>query len=293
MVVELLSKVCSVSNIVDYILNDKRYKRLNPYQKENLIIQVFHSKNWNLLKKENRIFLLQEYENIMAMKGNRIPYFFIELRSDYKWDTLLMDMGFSFLTKRLLVRKNFIEDGIKQCACDSEVKKIVSKCLNFELLDGLIHEQYHIITRERKQHHYPIIYREHKEDLVWSIISDMSDRDPKKVGKRYYRYRMVPDEYYAFKYAQNKINRIFSILNRYYGEDENFSKYLKYMSNLESYTVDNYKEVFPYCEDITYDEIYRRVFEEHIQVFSLKEGVSADIVKRDLSLSPSIFDRKE
>lgn len=44
---ELLSKFCSASNIVDYILNDMRYKSLNPSQKENLIMQMFHSKNWN------------------------------------------------------------------------------------------------------------------------------------------------------------------------------------------------------------------------------------------------------
>lgn len=217
----------------------------------------------------------------------------MELKSDYKWDTLLMDIGIHPLTKQFFIRKNFIEDGIKQYVTNSKVEKMLIEHLNIELLDSLTHEQYHIITRERKNHHYPIIYKEHKEDLIWHKVSDLSDRKLEKGDIRYYRYRMVPDEYYAFKYANSRVMRIFSILNRYYGEDENYSKYLEYVFKTESRVINTYKEDFPSCEDITYDEIYQRILEGHIQDFSLKENVSIEEIKRDLSLLPSIFDRKE
>lgn len=204
-----------------------------------------------------------------------------------------MDIGIHPLTKQFFIRKNFIEDGIKQYVTNSKVEKMLIEHLNIELLDSLTHEQYHIITRERKNHHYPIIYKEHKEDLIWHKVSDLSDRKLEKGDIRYYRYRMVPDEYYAFKYANSRVMRIFSILNRYYGEDENYSKYLEYVFKTESRVINTYKEDFPSCEDITYDEIYQRILEGHIQDFSLKENVSIEEIKRDLSLLPSIFDRKE
>ena len=54
-----ISKICNLENIVDYILTDKKYKGLNVYEKEKLIIQIFHSINWVKLKKENRIVVLQ------------------------------------------------------------------------------------------------------------------------------------------------------------------------------------------------------------------------------------------
>ncbi len=71
---EKITKYCNLTSIKDYIMCSKSYHRLNPYQKETLIIQLFHSINFYQLRKEDRVFILQEYENIIAQKVKRKPY---------------------------------------------------------------------------------------------------------------------------------------------------------------------------------------------------------------------------
>lgn len=198
-----ISKICNLENIVDYILTDKKYKGLNVYEKEKLIIQIFHSINWVKLKKENRIVVLQELEKIEAIKNNRDFYQFEVLDNDYKWETRLMDISSSYKEQKIFVRKNFIEDGIKQAITNHCIEKKECDFLNAYLLKCLFQIQYHIMAEVYLKKLYSIVYKEHLEYLIWILESDLDDKRVKK-NQSYYKYRMIPDKYYASLHARDR-----------------------------------------------------------------------------------------
>lgn len=291
---QLITQVCSINNIVDYIKTSKQYKKLNPFQKEELLVQLFHSTNWQFVRKEDRIVVLQELENIAALKINREPYQFDVLPSDYKWDEELWEMLTDKKARKYLIRKNFIEEGIKQCVSDDNVTQKRIEFLNIELLEGLNHEQYHVTTCFCFLKYKPIIYyKEHFEYIIWLVCMDLSKKRVKKdtFDNDYFIYRMIPDEYYAFKYSQTKIKRIFDILNQYYGTDENYFSYMELIKESENSIISFYQKYFSIYGSITYDEIYLKMLEDYINKYSLEVYRSVDEVKRKLSLKPSIIEK--
>ncbi len=286
-----ISKICNPENIVDYILTDKKYKGLNVYEKEKLIIKIFHSINWVKLKKENRIVVLQELEKIEAIKNNRAFYQFEVLDNDYKWETRLMDIGSSYKEQKLFVRKNFIEEGIKQAIKNNCVEKTKCDFFNAYLLNGLFHAQYHIMTDVYIKKLQSIVYKEHMEHLIWVLGGDLKDKKFKK-DQPYYKYRMVPDRYYASLYARIKMREVFSSFYQDYGLDESYSKYLHYGAELEKFVIDSYRADYNNSNVYSEEELYSIFLEEYIRKISIRESISQEDIKREIALKPSIFDKK-
>ena len=132
-----ITNLCAIDNVADYIKSSKKYKSLNPYQKENLLVQLFHMSNFSQLKKEDRIVLLQELENVNAKKMKRVSEQFVVLNSN---KDSLMDMGNDFIHKKLYVDKKFLLEGKKKTITPKEIQEVQIPYLHIELLDCLFHE---------------------------------------------------------------------------------------------------------------------------------------------------------
>lgn len=284
-----IEEVCRVENIVDYILTSKKYKRFNPYQKEQLVLQLFHSVNWDKVRKEDRVILLQEIENIEAKKLHREPFEFVILRNDYKWNEFLMDFYINKQNKKIYSRKNYIEEGIYQKVEDGKIREGKRLTVNFDLLDCMFHEQYHIMT-----HHYikklfmssPTMYREHAEFLIWysSSATKLDYNNLEMMKNRLYVYRMFPDEYYAYFYAEQKIKDTFAVLNQYYGIDANFELYLMNTQKEREHVVSSYIKDHDDVDAITYDELYQKCLNGYIHDYAEEENKTPQEVEKQLCL---------
>lgn len=130
---------------IEKMINSRRYKSLNFYQKEKIIIQLFHSSNFYSINSYNRIILLQEFENIRAKIEKRESFKIIVLSHEYKFNELLMDMRTVISQKKIFIRKSLLENAIRQFIIDNKsgIQKVKVEDLNLFLLDCLLHEQYH------------------------------------------------------------------------------------------------------------------------------------------------------
>lgn len=137
----ILEDILSNQKQIKEFFNTPTYKRQNPYQKEKILIEFFHSKNWDRILPENRIYLLQEFENMHAKKLRRQSYQIIVLNENYKFNELLMDFGTRSKDRKLLIRRNLLEEGIKQNReSDGTIVKAKIDFLNIFLLDNILHE---------------------------------------------------------------------------------------------------------------------------------------------------------
>ena len=75
------------------IFRDNRWKNgMNIYQREKIITEFFYYNIWQQINPENRIYLLQEFENIQAKKQERDAYRIIVLSEEYNFDQDFFDM---------------------------------------------------------------------------------------------------------------------------------------------------------------------------------------------------------
>lgn len=296
---KLISHICSPTHYVDYLKTSTDYKWLNPEEKEKFLVQLFHSKNWEHIKKEDRKFVLQELEDTVALKMKRNPYEIVVKPSDYKWNDFLFDMYTDKINQRYLIRRNLMEDGIKQTVVNGKVKEKGIEYLNLYLLNILYHDQYHIMTqyyshKSLESKGVEDCYREHLEYLMWLSCHDEFANEVNKkelVEHRYYHYRMVPDEYYAFQYSQKKIQKIFEELEQYYDIDKNYVSYLVGIKRGENKAIFSYQKSIGNYDNISYDDLYKQMLEGYIEEFSLKKNMPVEEIKRDLSLRPSIIEK--
>ena len=162
---------------------------------------------------------------------------------------------------------------------------------NAYLLNGLFHAQYHIMTDVYIKKLQSIVYKEHMEHLIWVLGGDLKDKKFKK-DQPYYKYRMVPDRYYASLYARIKMREVFSSLYQDYGLDESYSKYLHYGAELEKFVIDSYRADYNNSNVYSEEELYSIFLEEYIRKISIRESISQEDIKREIALKPSIFDKK-
>lgn len=292
-----ITNLCSIESITDYIKTSKKYKNLNPYQKENLLVQLFHIHNFRQLKKEDRIVLLQELENVIAKKMKRPKEQFVLL--DQTDTDSLMDMGNDFVHQKLYIRKKFLEEGIKQTIFFDEIQYVEIPYLHIELLDDLFHEQFHtFLNTYVEQNAYEIVesktyYREYIEFVLWLSLKKMEDLSSyyQPTSTNYHIYRTIPEEYYAFKYAKEKVQRIFAVLNKMYGKDPYYDTYLENVETNELEAVFSYQLASQVNEDITLDTLYQNMLTQTIEEFSKAKNQSLETIQYTLKKSPSFLEK--
>ena len=291
-----ITDLCAIDSIVDYIKSSKKYNRLNPYQKENLLVQLFHIRNFSQLKKEDRIVLLQELEYVNAKKMKRTKEQFVVLNNNDS----LMDMGNNFVHKKLYIDKKFLLEGIKKTITSKEaIQEVKIPYLHIELLDDLFHEQYHsffntyVDQNNSEMVENRIYYREYVEFIIWRFLKNVKDLfelyEPSSTS--YHIYRTIPEEYYAFKYAKEKVQRIFETLNRMYGKDTYYDTYLQNVLNNEMEAVFDYQVANNINEEITLDDLYQKLLAETIEEFSKATNESLETIEYTLKISPSFLNK--
>lgn len=271
---------------MSYIFNDDRWKYgTNIFQKEKIISTLFHSKMWRKLNPKNRIFILQEIENIQAEKQKRDPYKIVLLNENYNLDRDLFDMMVNYNTKKIYMRCDYIEKGLKQNITYEGIRKIdINDRLNVELLDGIIHEGYHIWTMQKaiKTKDMENLKLEDREVILGLLIrrnigeKRNAENNVQIMKNERYLYRVEPAEYYAFKYAKDYIDKLFGVLERKYEKDKGYKNYLKYYYQEICDIEKKYKE--DKNESLCYQEIYKKVFFEYIEKFIDKDRRKAEKV---------------
>jgi hypothetical protein len=258
------------------IFTQPKYRRMNPYQKEIFVTGLFHSKNFNQIRKEEHIVLLKELKEVLLKKYRCGPYTMIVLPSDYQLHEDLFDMVTDVYKRRIYIRKSFVEDGIIQNGYDD------AYCLDFlnvYLLDCIYHEMYHIISRNqimRKSTSY--LDREFVEQLLWyltikhnensSLMEQVAQIESTFLEEDILSYRMLPEEYYAHLFAYNQVNHAFKRNVVLYGEDKNLGKYQFDVEQEKSILVKQYNNI--HKTNYTFDEIYEQVYLMNIICFSTK-----------------------
>lgn len=252
-----MSNIIKIENIdiINYI-KKKKYISLNCYQKYNIIIQCFYFKIWDKINSEYRILILQEFENIQAKIQKREPYKIIILEND----SLLMDFAVCIKTKKLFVRKSYLLNAKKQNLTNDKINLYVDSKINMELLDGILHEQNHILLHKLKdQHRY---YKEVKEYIMWLYwLKEKNITNYNLDIKNYLEYRMRPDEFYAFAYAEKNIRLIYEKLQFYYGEEENIHLYFNKL-NESKLKVEN-----EYYNKYGIKLKYAKIYEEYLKTY--------------------------
>lgn len=293
-----IEEICDLESIGNYILRNRNYKNQSLEEQEHFILSAFHSKNWEKIKKTDRIILLREVENIEAQKLQREPFEIKLLPADYKWNEFYMDFYVDKKNRKIYSRRNFVEDGIMQVQENEQMKKTRIRHINYELLDCLYHEQYHIMT----SHYFRIYqtgmenaYKEHSEYIVWGsrdgAMSIYNNQEMMK--KRHYIYRMIPDEYYAFQYAEEKVKHKAQQLIDIYGEDKGYNYYLSVLEESKKGVVNNYYENTGDKEKLTYDQIYQKLLDSYIGDYEKECGCEVfGETKADLCLRKSIIEKK-
>lgn len=281
-----------------YIFSDNRWKYgMNLFQKEEIISELFHIQMWKQINPKNRKILLQEIENIQAKKQKRDPYQITLLSENCNWDYDLFDMMVKYNTKKIYMRRDYIEKGLKQeITAEGVNKSDINDRLNVELLDGIIHEGYHIWTMQKLRNidkdrklNIEDINIEDREIVLWvqmQIIigkKKKSENNVKTMQNERYLYRTEPKEYYAFKYAKDYIDRLFGRLEKKYGKDTGYQNYLKSYYQ-EIYDIEElYKK--DRSESLCYQDIYKRIFLEYIEKFIDKDRKKAERILEILGIN--------
>lgn len=242
------------------IFNKKQYKRLNPYQKEIFVTNFFHSVMWKRIKVEERIVLLRELEHVLSTLYKRSKYHIVVLPSSYKVEEDYFDLQTIFEDKSIRIRKNFLEEGILQAG-----KKL--SYLNLYLLDGMYHENYHITSYTHiRSKLLTFLEREFIEYWLWiNTLQEeecITAKESEYIENDLLAYRMIPDEYYAYDFAYQKVCSIFMRTLALYGEDENFTEYVLVMEGEKINFSYQYNQ--EHHTNYTFDELYEKVYLKQI-----------------------------
>ncbi len=254
-----------------------QYKRMTPYQKEIFVIGLFHSKNFNLIRKEERKLLLKELVSILLMKYKCNFYRIVILSNAYKLDEELFDMATDVFQRKIYVRKSFLEDGMIQNGKDSVY---YLDFLNVYLLDCIYHEIYHIISRNQMMRKSAsLLDREFVEQLLWcltlkqeeniSMMEQIGKIENQFLEENILAYRMIPEEYYAHIFAYKQVVHAFLRNVSFYGEEKNLKKYQLDVEWEKRFLTEEYNHT--YKTNYTFEEIYDQVFLMNAIRFSAKD----------------------
>lgn len=245
---------------------NKKYIRLNPYQKERFLLELFHSRNWCKIHSEDRIYLLQEFENVKSNIDKRKAYKIVEFSSDWHWDRYLFDMFTKHRTQIMGIRKNLLGQGIKQKNVDGKVIPYFISYLNLFLLDSIVHEGWHVNTKYKIAACQRDLPREHLEQILWQQSRYYIDNRTINTciqNNKKYLYIAKPDEFYAFRYSFNYILDAFRRLEKKYGKDENMEMYLEEDIRFKSVIEEEYFNDTK--KSLSYNEIYSHYLDLYIK----------------------------
>ena len=242
------------------IFNKKEYKRLNPYQKEIFVTNFFHSAMWNRIKVEEHIVLLRELEHVLSTIYKRSRYNVAVLPSHYKVEEDYFDLQTIFEDKSIRIRKNFLEEGILQ---DGNALSY----LNVYLLDGMYHENYHITSYTHIcSKVVPSLEREFVEYCLWyntlKAGENITTKENEYAKEDLLAYRMIPDEYYAYDFAHEKVLSTFERTLALYGGDKCFTEYV--LAQEEERLNFAWKYNQEHNTNYTFDELYEKVYFKNI-----------------------------
>lgn len=254
-----------------------QYRQMNPYQKEIFVTRLFHSRNFNQIRKEEHIVLFKELKNVLLKKYRCDSYAVIVLPSDYRLQEDLFDVVTDVYQKKMYVRKSFIEDGMIQNGYDGLY------CLDFfnvYLLDCIYHEMYHIISRNQMMRKMSsVLDKEFIEQLLWcltikrdeniSMMEQIGEIENQFLEEDILAYRMLPEEYYAHMFAYNQVVHAFHRNVSLYGEDENFEKYQWDIEQEKRVLAEQYNLI--HGTNYTLEQIYEQVFLMETIRFSAKD----------------------
>lgn len=262
------------------IINSKSYKRLNIYQKEKIILSYFHSTKFSQIPNNERIILLQEFERVESLKQKRETFDVIMLEPKEQ----LFDAGMIYNKKKIYFNKYYLQDGLKQKydRTNNRINWITNPCLNLDLLDTILHEQFHIITYNNYDRRLIHIYRELREWLIYlSIHFENIINIQDNLKNNYYHYRMEPSEFYAYKYAEENVVSNFKILENKYGKDENLELYIDFINKSHDEVVKSY-----YNETnilINYNELFNYIMNETILSYCQNNKLSSTDLKNEIN----------
>lgn len=253
------------------IFNKKQYKRLNPYQKEIFVTNFFHSAMWKKIQVEERIVLLRELEHVLSTIYKRSRYNVVVLPSHYKVEEDYFDLQTIFEDKSIRIRKNFLEQGILQ---DGNSLSF----LNVYLLDGMYHENYHITSHTHMHSKVvPYLEREFVEYFLWYNTLKEGESITKKenqyIKEDILAYRMIPDEYYAYDFAYEKVLSTFERSLVLYGEDKNFTEYVLAQEEERLSFACQYNQ--EHNTNYMFDELYEKVYFKNI-IASLSQNTEEE-----------------
>lgn len=259
------------------------YQDLILSEKEQFIINLFHSNNWKKISATDRIYIIKELERIRSIRENRKPYE-VCFAEDYEmFNNILIDFGINPTERKFFVRKSLVEQGLKQDYINGIIRYIKMDNLNIEILNNFLHEQYHINTYEqlRKEKEYS---REVKEHAMWLTLTDYFEKgsDTQKYIKsgKEYLYRFIPDEYYAFKYSFSKTMDYFVKMQKTFGPEKGLIEYILQCKLSEEQIVKNFIDNEKKYYD--YDHAYQYVLQRIIDGFCEKEHYDKKIVVEEL-----------
>lgn len=212
-----------MSNIdLKKLFDSKKYKRMNSYMKEIFVSSLFHTFNFNKIDVSDRVLLLDEMDSILSKIHKRDKFKIVVLNNTT--DDELFDLATDLDHKCIYVRKIFLEQGIISI---NDTDQVVG--LNYHLLECIYHEAYHIFSdsliKKKKVEELP------REVLEYYIFFSMIKTNIGDVENTFLNnddflsYTMIPDEYYANKYAMSKVLEMMKRCNRAYGQDDTFKEY--------------------------------------------------------------------
>ena len=265
------------------LFQDNRWKNgIHAFIREQIITELFHTKNWGMIQSENRIYLLQEFENIMARQQKRTPYQVIELKEGSEYDNKPFDMFTSHKQKKYFVREDLTRRSTLHLI---DGKQDIGELLNVYLLNCIYHEGYHAYQMEKYKKHgvSSNMSREDKEvslDFygIRGILGKNEYFHSKSMMKEIYdAYRIQPTEYYAFKSTREYIEKTFVRLQNKLGSEPSLAFYKKQDDEAKSKIVEQYNA--GNHTNFSYEDIYKLNFISNI-VNKVAKGVG--ITKQQL-----------
>lgn len=291
----MVNLIISMQDDLPSFFEEESYKNIPIAIRRNIIFSLFHTTNWHKINPCNRIYILQELENIQATLQNRKPATIEVVPSDWKFNELLMDFGTIRDENKYIVRKNFIEDGILQMYDkDHNVVKFEVSFANYDLMDSILHEGYHMNTFNLFNNHpEDIHFREHLEYQLYCnyiYCNKISTRQSEYISSgKTYLYRSNPDEYYAFNYAEGIVKKYMGVVSLLYGTDNEFIKYKEHILNSRLQVENAFEKDYGFRLD--YDRIYQLYLRSYYGDKLVTELLecTCDDIKKELSKSKSLL----
>lgn len=272
-----------LENLEEYF-NSPRWTEFDLAKKEKCLLTLFHSLIFVRIPADQRIFLLQEYENVRAKIENRTPLHLQiskakNVNTSERYDARLMPQ-----CKKLFIHENFIyHERVLRYPIDINSSKVVyqrpsnwvavSDSISYFLL-------YHLILAQEKIKDYDFLRKVAKTD----DYSNLTQRE-KEILLNYKYFSLVPRDacserlepinFYPSFCAEEKVKEI---SNKLKPRDPSYSSFANYMQKEgvrmllhkhNAFYKTSYETIFDLKDDVLKDIIISA---------SVKEGTDTEVV---------------